>query len=648
MREEDDCYSNVAKDNEEYTNDQTQTKLAINHHQLHIPLSTTATRALEQNRKLFSDTLVASSADTSLTKYHTLINNIEACIEIGDRMKSLLGPRSRDKLLVDIDNEVSVTNDGATALKSMNVSVQPAAKILVQVSSSMDAESGDGTTSVVVFASALLRHAMHLITNHAIHPQCIIRGYNIALQMALSVLESSNKVLLVRDFSPFEMVSRPILLQVANTCLNSKIATYLAPKLAQLAVDAIIKSGGSEKRVHVTRGGVSSDNPMSSGFRGGTSMNESYLLPGNSIMIPSKTLSSNTMNLSNVTIAVVTFPLDLPKGSSHQYRINVPSLTQLDRLIKEEESYIKKMVVNLKRIGVQVLFVQEQLSGIETALSDTAKHWLNRSKIQVLKPLPQVELDKLCTVFNVQPIMSSNQLDSLAMDKKNDQKEMLIPYLRTISRLYTHYIGEESYTVLTDFDQESKHEQEQQAVQSHSTVVLRASSQIAIEELDRALHDALRVLETLIATPKLVPGGGTCEIAAHTHLQLILDHDLEHPLIRELSSVERVAAHSFMQALEEIPLVLCSNSGLNPVSTLNQLKRLHRQLILKPGSSNETPKGIFIPHQRDPLNNKCGISDMFSHGIIEPLTSKMAQWQMATQAAIQLLKIDDIFVNLAK
>lgn len=273
---------------------------------------------------------------------------------------------------------------------------------------------------------------------------------------------------------------------------------------------------------------------------------------------------------------------------------------QIDRLIKEEESYVKKLIVGLKKIKTDFICVQQSFSG--DSISENAKHFLTKAKIFALKPLEKSQIQTICDATGAIPITSADQLLNTKEAAKRTAK---------IEKIYTEDIGNKSYVI---FKADSN------AAEPHVSVILRGPSLVAVEESERALHDALRVLESVFISPEVVPGGGACEMAVSAHLRKLAESSK--------TGTEHLSVLAFAEALEEIPRVLSSNSGMNVLSSMNTLRKEHLK-------SEICDFGV---------NAFAGtVSSMKDTGVLELMQNKLAQITMAAQAAEQILKIDTLY-----
>eukprot|EP00029_Vermamoeba_vermiformis_P002896 TRINITY_DN13262_c0_g1_i1.p1 TRINITY_DN13262_c0_g1~~TRINITY_DN13262_c0_g1_i1.p1 ORF type:complete len:542 (-),score=26.29 TRINITY_DN13262_c0_g1_i1:139-1764(-) len=527
---------------------------------------------LQERNALGNLTNILSSTVELRSGRNLMISNITACQALGNVMKTILGPKSRDKLLLDDEGGMIITNDGATALSLMKID-HPAAKLMVELSLAMDSEAGDGTTSVVVLAAALLSHAKPLIEK-CLHPVLIVQAYSQCKKFIEEKLQDY-----AVDFDPATEAGKDILLRTANVSLNSKLPSNIIPQFARMAVDAVksLKSLSNTNEIDLKKISV---HQMCGG-----SVDSSQQLNG--LLLDCKPLSDAMPQIqSPANIAILQFSLD-SKYSTDKYKI-VEGVEQLDRLLRGQENHIKSIVVNLKKLGVNTIFIENSLDVLP--LSETAKSWLSKAKMTVFSYLERDKIEMLCDVLKILPITGPEQLT------KPTAKNLVAK----VKEVKFFEVQQEKKTLIGC---------------PSVSIILTAPTQISLDELGRAFYDALCVVKNLLLTPKVVLGGGVTETA----LSVMLEKELKN----EPDGRKQLPMKACTEALLEIPITLLSNAGLNVEENIEKMKLLHHR--------GEKYIGI------DVLDGQ--IKDLREIALWEPYFSKKAQFSMAIEAATSLLNV---------
>ncbi|EGG16641.1 Coatamer protein [Cavenderia fasciculata] len=522
-----------------------------------------------------------------------------SCLAVGDVMSSLLGPKSRDKLLVNQYGEIIVTNDGITLLNSINVE-HPACRMMVELSKSMDDQNGDGTTSVVILASLLLRKALKLFegkyyntntlgtsttTIGRISPMRIIKGFMMASKVAIDTIN--------RLSIPFDLksdIAKRYMLETANTTLNSKLLSHLYPTLASLAVDSIAMAASS-------LGSGSNNN------------NNNRTLTVSMIRVLS-------IQGASINDSFVTNDRDQSFGDEYSLRT----------IVDQQESQIKSMVVLLKRLGVTMLFIQDQSSSGDISISNMALSYFEKAKITVISPLSKEIIDGICEELNIISFSDIQELKSVSASSRLVQFESC--QYDTI-----HHNNSNGSTQLLFLknrqsipDNGNNNNNNNNTLVALPTIILRGTSAIELEETERALHDALCVLCNLTRRPIVVPGGGACEIASSVDIIHSIDQKRQTSIGGGIcTDIEYTSMLAFSEALEEIPVVLCKNAGAD-LLLVERLKVLHRQQIKE---NQKCFMGLDLVSKLDINNDQEEeeqiICDMINSGILETLSNKLSQ-----------------------
>ena len=444
-------------------------------------------------------------------------NNITAAKLIAEVVRSSLGPRGMDKMLVDSMGDVTITNDGATMLKELDVQ-HPAAKMMVEISKSTDNEVGDGTTSAVVVAGALLEKAEELIIKD-VHPVVIVDGYSRAAEKAQKILEEAAEKV--------DPTGRPDLLKVANTSMLTKLVNEDSPHLAGVVVDAILLI--SEKGEKGYKADI--DNVKVEKKAGGA-ITDTQLIKG---MVLDKEVVHSGMpkRIEEAKIALVNSPLEIEKTEfSAEIRISDPE--QMQKFMEEESNILKAMVEKVKDVGATVLICQK-------GIDDLAQHFLAKAGVLTVRRVKESDMSKLAKATGARMVTN---LDDLT------QKDLGYAKLVEERKL------EEDKWVFIEGCKNPK------AV----TILVRGGTQRIVDEAERALHDALMVTKDVVELPAIVAGGGAPEAEVSVQLRA---------WAQKLSGREQLAALKFADAMESIPLTLAENAGMDPIDTQVDLRARH-------------------------------------------------------------------------
>src|ERR687895_47593 len=443
-------------------------------------------------------------------------NNITAAKLVAEVVKTCLGPRGMDKMLVDTVGDVTITNDGATILKEIDVQ-HPAAKMMVEVSKSVDNEVGDGTTSSVVLAGALLEKAEDLL-NKDVHPSVIVDGYTAASEQALKLLQKIGIKVDVED--------RELLIKIARTSMDSKLVSDDSPILAQTVVDATKQV--AEKNEGSDGLKIDLDNIKVEKKAGG-SINDTKLIKG--IVLDKEVVHSGMpKRIEGARIALLNSALEIEKTEmSAEIRINDPQ--QMQMFLEEETKMLKSMVEKIKSSGANVVLCQK-------GIDDIAQHYLAKAGVLVVRRVKESDMFKLSKATGARIV---NNLDDL-VDKDLGSADLV-----------------EERKVETDkwvFIEGCKNPK---AV----TILIRGGSQRVVDEADRSLHDALMVMKDVLEKPFIVAGGGAPEAFIATHIR---------NWSSGLEGREQLAVIKFAEALETIPISLATNAGMDPIDTMAELR----------------------------------------------------------------------------
>jgi len=441
-------------------------------------------------------------------------NNIAAAKLVAELVKTSLGPRGLDKMLVDSLGDVTITNDGATILKEIDAQ-HPAAKMMVEISKTIDTEVGDGTTSSVIFAGALLEKAEKLLEKD-VHSTVIIDGYEAASAKALELLVELAKVIKPDD--------RESLIKIAKTSMQSKLVSEDSVSLSKLVVDAILKIVEIDDDKH----SVDLDN-LKVEKKAGGSIDDTSLING--IVLDKEIVHSGMpTKIENAKIALVNAALEVEKTEmSAEIRISDP--TQMQQFLEEENKMLKSMVDKIHSIGANVLICQK-------GIDDISQHYLSKHGIMAVRRVKESDMTKLAKATSGR---ITTNLDDISADDLGSAE--IVHQKKVESDKWVFIEGCKNPRSVT--------------------VLIRGGSQRVVDEVDRSIHDALMVVKDVVEKPSIVAGGGSPEAYLAAELN-------------EWSSSsegrEQLAIKQYAEAFESIPLTIAENAGMDPIDTIITLR----------------------------------------------------------------------------
>ncbi|KAI4374484.1 hypothetical protein MLD38_012472 [Melastoma candidum] len=503
--------------------------------------------------------------------------NISAARAVADAVRTSLGPKGLDKMISSAsDNSVIITNDGATILNHLNP-LQPAAKMLVDLSKSQDSAAGDGTTTVVVVAGSLLRHCSSLLSS-GIHPTVISDALHKTSLKAVDILTAMSV--------PVELSDRESLIKSASTSLNSKVVSQYSSLLAPLAVDAVLSVVDPQKPDLVDLRDIKIVKKL-----GGT-VDDTEMVKG---LVFDKKVShaaGGPTRVENAKIAVIQFQISPPKTDIEQ-SIIVSDYSQMDRILKEERNYILGMIKKIKATGCNVLLIQKSI--LRDAVTDLSLHYLAKAKILVVKDVEREDIEFITKTLNCLPIANIEHFRVEKLGHADLVEEVSLGS------------GEGKVVKITGIKDMGR----------TTTVLVRGSNQLVLDEADRSLHDALCVVRCLVNKRFLIAGGGAPEIELSRQLGA---------WSKVLHGMEGFCVKSFAEALEVIPYTLAENAGLNPIAIVTELRNRHAQ--------GEINAGINV--------RKGQITNILEENVVQPLLVSTSAIMLATECVRMILKIDDI------
>ena len=495
-------------------------------------------------------------------------NNIMAALAISNAVKSTLGPKGMDKMLVDSMGDVVVTNDGATILKEIDVE-HPAAKMIVEVAKSQDEECGDGTTTAVILTGELLKRAGELLDQN-IHPTVICGGFKIAAGKAIETL---NKIAM-----PVKPGDKKTLRDIAMTSMASKGASSSKELLADIVVDAVVDI--AEKINDKTY--VDLDNIQIQKKQGGGIANTEII--SGIILDKERVHEGMPKHIKNAKIALINAALEVKK-TEVTARIQIQDPTQLQAFLDEEEGMIRKMVEKVKASGANVLICQK-------GIDDIAQHFLAKEGIYTVRRAKKSDMEKLSKATGAKIVANLDGLTSKDLGHAGNVEEKKI--------------GDDKMTFVTDC-------KNPKAV----SILIRGTTDHIVDELERGLHDALSVVKVALEDGKMTAGGGSAAIAIAMALR---DH------APSVGGREQMAIEAFANAVEVVPKTLSENAGLDPIDMLLEIRSEHKK--------GNRYTGINV------LGGK--VDDMLKNKVIEPLRVSLQEIQAASEAAVMILRIDDV------
>lgn len=499
-----------------------------------------------------------------------LRSNIAVARTVEETLKTSLGPKGLDKMLVDSFGDVTITNDGHTIVKDMEVQ-HPVAKMLVEVAKAQDLEVGDGTTTAVVLSGELLGKAEDLLESN-IHPSVIISGYQKASSWALEELE---KISLKIDPSDKEKLT-----EIAKTSLSSKVvaAGKGLDYLSGLAVDAVMHVAKSKDgKFYVDLDDIKVEKKK------GESLEDSTLVKG--IVLDKEVVHPGMPKIvKGAKIAIVNAAMEIEKPETTA-KIQITSPVQLKSFLDEQTNMLRDMVEKVRATGANVLICQK-------GIDDIAQHFLAKAGIMAVRRAKESDMDKLAKATNARVVTSFNELTSDDLGSADLVEE--------------RKVGTEKMVFI-----------EGCANPKSVTLLLRGGSDMLLDEAERSIHDALFVVKNVLEDGQVIAGGGAPEVELSIALK---------ERAKSLAGKEQLAVMKYADAFEVIPSVLAETAGLSPLDALVRLKSAHME-----GKKNY---GIDVL--------KGETADMFERKIIDPTKVKSQIIKSATEAAVMILRIDDV------
>ena len=499
-------------------------------------------------------------------------NNITAARTIADAVRSSLGPRGMDKMLVDSIGDVVITNDGVTILKEMDVQ-HPAAKMLVEVAKTQDQEVGDGTTTSVIIAGELLKKSLDLIDSN-VHPTIIAAGYRLANEKAQEILKGVAKKVSLQDEALLE--------QIAETSMISKQVNSSKKFFAKMVVDAVKTILDKDEN-----GKYTADlKNIQTVKKAGANMEESELVKG--LIIDKEPVSPTMPKLvKNAKIALIDAAFEVKKPEIDA-KIQITDPEMLSKFIAEEEKTLKDMVDAVKKAGANVVFCQK-------GIDDLAQHFFAKEGIYACRRVKKSDMERLGKSTNASIVSKISELNA------DD--------LGTAETVELKFVGDEQMTFITGCKDPKT-----------VSILVRGGTNHVADEVERSLVDAWSVVKVSIEDGMIVTGGGS------TAMELAMG---VRDYAASVGGREQIAIEAFASAMEIIPTTLAETAGLAPIIMVIEMRKQHK--------AGKKYAGI------NPFTGK--VEDMMDLNVIEPIRIGQQAISSATDAAVMILRIDDVIAS---
>jgi archaeal chaperonin len=499
-------------------------------------------------------------------------NNIMAAKAVAEAVRTTLGPKGMDKMLVDSMGDVVITNDGATILKEMDIE-HPGAKMIVEVAKTQDAEVGDGTTTAAVLAGEFLTTAEDLLES-GVHPTIIASGYRLAADQATKIIDTITISASPEDTETLE--------KIAATAITGKGAEAQKEHLSSLAVKAVksVAEKSEDGKITVDIEDIKVEK------RPGGSIKDSEIIEG-VIVDKERVHPAMPEVVENAKVLLLSVPIELKKTET-KAEIKITNPDQMQLFLDQEEAMLKEIVDKVINTGANVVFCQK-------GIDDLAQYYLTKAGIFGMRRVKKSDMEKLSRATGAKIITSLDEIEESDLGYAGLVEEKDV----TGSRM----------TFVTGC-KDSK----------ATSILLRGGTEHVVEGIERALEDALRVVGVALEDQKIVVGGGSPEVELSLRLK---------EYAATLKGREQLAVTKFAESLEIIPKTLAENAGLDPIDMLVEMRSQHEKGNKRAGLNVYTGK----------------IEDMFENNVVEPLRIKTQAINAATEAAIMILRIDDVIAS---
>ena len=478
------------------------------------------------------------------------------------------------------NGEVLISNDGATLLSKMNV-LHPAAKMLVELSRSQDVEAGDGTTTVVVIAGALLETCGTLLSK-GVHPAAIASAF---MKASVAATEA-----LVNVSRPIDLDDRDTLVDAVRTCLSSKVVSQNSDLLAPVAVDSVLGILGDDRNgaTNVDLRDIRMVQQM-----GGT-VDDTELVDGLVFSRGSTKSAGGPSRIKDAKIALVQFCLSAPKTDMDN-NVVVSDYAAMDRILREERKFILGLCKKIKKSGANVVLIQKSI--LRDAYNELSLHFLAKMGILVVVDIERTDVEFICRTLGCVPIAHPDGLSPEKMGRAEHVGDVAMPGSGHKVVKFTG-VAEPGRTM---------------------TVLLRGSNDLVLAESERSVHDAQCVVRSLVKVRHIIAGGGSAETEAALRLK---------ELALTMTGADSYCVKAYAEALEAIPYTLAENAGMRPIDIVTTLRKRHAEGMA--GAGINVREGI--------------VSDMYDLDVVQPLLVSTSAIALATETVCMLLKIDDLVV----
>ena len=499
-------------------------------------------------------------------------NNIMAAKLVAETVRTTLGPKGMDKMLVDALGDITVTNDGVTILQEMQIE-HPAAKMVVEVAKTQEEEVGDGTTTAVVIAGELLKKAEELLDKN-VHPTVITRGYRQAQEKALEILNNIAEPITEKDDS--------LLRKIAMTAVTGKGAETAKEKLADIAVKAVkrVMDHDEKGQLHFNKEHIKLEK------KAGSRVEDSELIDG--IVLEKEAVHPQMPKMiSGAKIALIDSAVEI-KDTEIDAKIQITDPMQMQAFLDQEERMLRNMVEKIVKSGANVLFCQK-------GIDDSAQHFLAKNGIYAARRVKKSDMEALARATGASII---SHLDDLTLKD-----------LGHAGRVEEVKFGDEELTYVTGCKNPKS-----------VTILVRGGTVHIVDEVRRAMTDAIGDVAAALKTGKVVAGAGAPEMEVAKELRKYAD---------SLSGREQLAVFAFADSLEVIPRTLAENAGMDPIDIITELKSAH--------DKKQKWAGVDV--------NAGKVMDAWAKGVIEPLKIKTQAISAASEVAQMILRIDDVIAS---
>ncbi len=497
--------------------------------------------------------------------------NIMAAKLVAETVRTTLGPKGMDKMLVDSLGDVVVTNDGVTILEEMSIE-HPSAKMIVEVAKTQEDEVGDGTTTAVVLVGELLKNAEKLLDEN-IHPTVIAKGFRIAAEKAQKILNNIAEDITEKDTA--------LLKNIAITAMTGKGAETAKENLGELCVKAVKQvMDKDDDKIVIDAENIKLEKKVGAGIE------DTELIQG-IVLDKERVHSGMPQSVKSAKILLVDSAIEV-KSTETDAKIQITDPGQMQAFIDQEEKILREMVEKIAKSGANVLFCQK-------GIDDIAQHFLAKKEIYAARRVKKSDMEKLARATGATLITNLDEIASSDLGKAGIVHEKKV--------------GDEQMTYV----EECKNPKS-------VTMLVRGGTEHVVDEVKRALDDAIGDLSAALTTGKVIGGAGSTEVE--------LSRNLRH-FANSLSGREQLAVQAFADSVEVIPKTLAENAGLDSINILTELKAMH--------DKGKKWAGI------DVFSGK--LVDSWKANVIEPLKIKTQAVKSASESAIMILRIDDVIAS---